>query len=306
LPHFQHILSYLETPRFIEAFSSQELAQGVESLLSFSRFSRPDWKSKALAVGDRILDVGLGDPQLLARLMLRRKVLSDIYPGKISTGPDNMNTIIYSCIVPVDPRSNAYFGGVLLSNAQEMMDSGNLSDARSELQRFQPLNVERPSTQERGVMNVIKFCQGKISRFEGYFHESEQYLTQLLGAKPLYSETLSKVTSHLIAVHCELGNITTAMKLIENEMDDPNYHTWLHSGKGRRLRLVTAEMHLTNGLWIVAKMIDRTPISPGRSFGFRWKKRKKSIVNSGRLTQRSWTLARYPNHTVSVLRPGWQ
>ncbi len=131
-----------------------------------------------------------------------------------------------------------------------MIDRDELSSAWCELEKFKPLNNANPSTQEQGVMNLITFYRGKISRFGGDFLGAESYLLQLLRAKSLYIGIFSRVTSHLIAVYCELGDIFKAMHIASSELKDLGHWNWLHQGKESCLKLALADTHLATGLWI--------------------------------------------------------
>lgn len=102
-------------------------------------------------------------------------------------------------------------------------------------------------------MQKILFFKGKISRFAGRFLIAKDYLVPLSFPNSLRSKILCGVTTHLVAVHCELGNIDEAMRLISVELEDLKSLNRLSQNRGRRLKLVWAETHLMKALWTVKK-----------------------------------------------------
>ncbi|KAI9736732.1 MAG: hypothetical protein M1834_000936 [Cirrosporium novae-zelandiae] len=243
LPQVQQVISYFSIPGFIELFSIPELTQGVECCLSSSAFLKQDWKYRSLTTAQNIL-TRLENGQLSARLWLRTRALSHLFPD----GPWKADTT-QQIYIPVDPRSNAYSGEVMLSNAQEMIERNELQKATLELERFKPWNTAA-STKEIRVMHQITFLKGKICRFGGDFIGAKEHLTDLFEHITLHSEIQSKATSHLIAVFCELGNMLKAMEFLRSEWEGMEYHTW-YQGKRSRQKLISAETYLMQGVWII-------------------------------------------------------
>ncbi|KAL9119550.1 MAG: hypothetical protein Q9187_003895 [Circinaria calcarea] len=253
LPQLEHVLTYFNNPDFIEAFSSEELAQVVEGCLSSSQFSDLGWKRKILTTAEGIMGVEPWDPQLSARLKLREKFLSCLFPvgpeQRLQYAPD-----ITKCdLTPVDSRLNAYCGEMMLFNAQKIVERNELLKACYVLEKFKPFDSKNPSTLEQSVMQQISFFKGKISRFAGHFLEAKDHLEPLSLPDALRSKILYGITTHLIAVYYKLSNIDEAMCLASAASEELQLSNRLSRNRERRLKLSLAETHLMKALWIVKK-----------------------------------------------------
>ena len=262
LPQLKHVLTYFDAPDFINAFSVQELTHFVEICLSSSQLPGRSWKQKALATAEKILTVKLDDQQLSARLGLRKRVLLHIFSDKFWRGNDLANVHVKLYSRPIDVRSSAYTGEVILFEAQAMIDRNALCSAWRQLEVFKPLNSDSPSTQEQCMMSLIMLKKAKILRFSGEFLRARHFLLQILDSKSPGSGISSRVMSQLVAIYCELGDIQTAMHLASSELKDQNC---IHQYQVRRLKLSLAETHLAAGLWTIAnarEALVRTKSSP--------------------------------------------
>lgn len=151
LPQLQHVLTYFDAPDFVNAFSVQELTHFVEICLSSSQLPGGGWKHKTLATAPKILAVRLNNQQLLARLRLRERVLSQIFSDKFWKGNDHANLTVKVYSGPIDVRSNVQIGEEIWFEAQAMIDRNALTNAWRQLEQFKPLDSVNPSTQEQCV-----------------------------------------------------------------------------------------------------------------------------------------------------------
>lgn len=248
LPHFQHVVEYFKTSGFVQSFPFKELALAIEGCLSSSQFAGPEWKSKALATAEILIEaLPKKDILLSSKVRLRRRTFSRLFPN---TSGDRNQHIDPIKLMPDNPKLNACFGETILSEVQEMIDRKELSSAWSELEKFKPLHGRHLSTLEENVMQQIRFFKGRVSRFQGRFDTAKGYLSPL-SYTAKHDGIQCGVISHLVAVKCELGEIDTARELIQNDLYEAQQRNPLDVPKGRRLKLVSAETHLMKALWMI-------------------------------------------------------
>ncbi|TAQ86483.1 hypothetical protein B7494_g5197 [Chlorociboria aeruginascens] len=185
-------------------FSIPERKRLVEFCLSFSRFSSQDWKRKSIEIGEGILTSDLGDPLLVARLSLRKRELLYLFPSRTIESPHPAEDKIIS----IDACSNAFLGEKMVLEVQRLIGHGQLSLALTKLEEFNfaPQNRSSPSKLEQDVVDSIKLFKSKIYRFSNRFALAKDLLSELLGTKCARIQPV--VSSHMIAVYCELGEIS--------------------------------------------------------------------------------------------------
>ncbi|KAI9726529.1 MAG: hypothetical protein M1834_009016 [Cirrosporium novae-zelandiae] len=244
LPQLEWVLSYLDE---LDVIKELPLAQAAEVYISSSYFSTADWKQKAIKTAEKIMKTQINDPDLCARVKLRKKALSRIFLFEPRERVDQSECNLGR----VDKRSNAYFGESVLFNVQELIDRNELRSARSEIERYKPLDAANISTLEQIQIYEALFMLGKIDRFGGQFRLAEQQFQELLTADPSRSGMLCRVVSHLSAVQCELCKATSAVKLVLSELENLKCYQSLENGNGKRLRLALADAYLMQALWTV-------------------------------------------------------
>jgi len=186
------------------------------------------------------------DLLLLAKLNLRRRKLSRLYPGEIE------DCQAAPGLHPVDESSNSHLGNVVLFEAQIMMDRNELSRAWYILDGFCALNRTKPSTVECRVLQHITLFRARIRRYSGDYCGSMRLLMELYSTSGLSKSVLPGIISLLTSVHCELGETDAAMRLIQPQ----NFVslTWLEiQGQARLLSLASAEAHFMVGLRMLMK-----------------------------------------------------
>ena len=239
LPQLQHVLTYF-TQGFLEQFPQSERLQVVIGCLSSSNFKRLDWKRRMLRTAEEIME-DCSDPLLWAKLRLRRRKLSRLFPGEIEDCGSAPG------LHPVDESSNSHLGNVMLFEAQIMMDRDELSTAWHILNGFCALNTTKPSTEECRVLQHITLLRARIRRYSGDYCESVRLLTELYSTPGLSRSVLPGIMSQLTSVLCELGETGAAMNLIQPQ----NFISpaWLEiQGQARLLSLASAEAHFMVGL----------------------------------------------------------
>lgn len=254
LPQFQHILSYFKAPDFVKEFSVEEIPKVVEACLSSSYFDTSMWKWRVLTTAENIIRGAGRNNELWARVALRKRVLSRTFSDE-SWGDICMTDVIQQAFIPCDARFNARFGEVLLSNAQDKINCGDLDEALFELNQFMPLNQARPSTLEYNVMDSITFLRGKIDRFKGNFSEASKKLEAFLHNSR--NGIIYKAMVHLISVYSELGLSERAIQCANMEVKACQTEGSLQHGQGRSLRLALAEAYLMKVIHCLSSQITR-------------------------------------------------
>ncbi|KAF2180925.1 hypothetical protein K469DRAFT_266925 [Zopfia rhizophila CBS 207.26] len=238
IPQLQHVLPYLDEETVCNKLDSFHVARIVNMLLSASYFLEVDWKKKVLDTASRLLKP---QDQSLARIKLRRVALSRICNKATPEQQINQLGELSSEFRPVDKRSNADLGEILLLQARVLVDLQRHRHAFSVLEAFMPWDSEEISTLEQIVMNDITLIRGEILRYEGNFREARDRFMQLLGQVP----TPPKVTTQLGAVSCELGNFDPVIETLTNELKALEMAgSIMDSRNAKRLQLGLADAHL--------------------------------------------------------------
>ena len=209
----------------------------VEVLLAASYFLDLSWKAKALeAVKAIIADEPADYLQMWANL--RECTLTGLEIGsKIKE-----SAIQYEPHGQIDVRSNALYGQLILSYAANKIRCNKLDHARSMLDRFSPLNNDRPSTMERLVLKKKEVTIGRIDRYQGKFQLARERLTPSRDEDAkLDGVTGRSRISHLACVLCELGEPRKAQMLLCQEIKIMEKLGSQDISSGRSLRLSLAE-----------------------------------------------------------------
>jgi hypothetical protein len=245
MPQAQHIMEYLVTLSLDDIrqdFSVLERQKIVFFCLSFTRFHSQGLKNKAMELSVIISD-DLEDVLLSARVSLRKRELLRIFPDLQFDGIGDDKEDLTSD----DAASNAFLGEKMLLEVQGLIDRDKLTLAWSKLGAWQPLVPERPSILEASVDKRRDLFKAITCRFSGQFVAARNLLVTLLDCPS--GSVAPYAFSHLVAVYCELNQISDAKFLLDLEQRDKRYPSWAGRGKGRRLDVAAAGVHLMEGLW---------------------------------------------------------
>jgi hypothetical protein len=204
------------------------------------------WKREAIGRAKTVMSGSPNDIHLQARLQLRIKDLSRLYPGDFRQEEQNAYLLSKDNFIPMDALSNYYQGLHVLSDAKDKIDCQDLHGAWAGLDNFRLLPHTRPSSIETRLMQQICCLRGIICHFHGKFGQAVEYFEEALRNGPTSSLSMWGLMAHFVAVHCELGNISTTLKLISSELEQTDRTLGC---KGVRIRLAEAETYLMKVLW---------------------------------------------------------
>lgn len=244
LRQLQHTLEYFTELDAKRILSPHLRIQVAETLLAASVFSDRSWMFKALDFAKRII---AAEPEDYLRIwaIRREKTLSRSVPNAIHNRCD-----LLVGQAPMDERSNAQLGRLVLSNAQDLIESNDFPGALSELAKFDPLK-EVPSALEEIVAHERDVAKAKVFRLQGEFAKARELFKKLLrDDQKLYKGTNRNLMAYLADTNCELGDPTEAERITVMMLDDSQDYN-----KDRRLRISLAEAHLCQGSFRAAEDI---------------------------------------------------
>lgn len=258
LSHIHRILKeydelILESP--LPVSLTHELAS---MLLAASRFSTTAWKREAI---DRVKILLEGDTDWYLHAQTAHRESSVLRMlGKLSDANQALESFVHSTVFPghdngleADARWNAQRGDLVISFAENLIHTGDLTAAKGELCEWNPINSASPSTIERVVLRSKNITMGKILRYEGCFHE----------ALPCFQEALQGSESdgfyngagwqHLLVSNvadllCEVGRPAEAKALLVPELQPMIERGCQNISSGRRLQLSLIESFIECGM----------------------------------------------------------
>ncbi|CAJ2514321.1 Uu.00g024400.m01.CDS01 [Anthostomella pinea] len=220
----------------------------VEACMAISYFGSASWKRLTISLAESACD-GVCDPALHAMVMLRKTRLARIYRGgNVISGPlwtlDQIRTSL-SSRDPVEPRSNAHLGELVLFRAQLVVDrGGKTQDVQNILKEFHALG--RPSTLEHSILHECQFILARSLRFQGRFDEAASCLQELFQRTAKRSVPKSAAL-HFSDVECEREHSMQAIRFLESESVVAG--TISGSKHWRQLQFSRANANLMCGLW---------------------------------------------------------
>lgn len=154
-------------------------------LLAASRFSSTLWKREAI---DRVHQLSQGESDAYLKVCLAHRESSLLrIRGKRASSNQTLEESIQSTILPGydqllegDGRWNAQRGELVLSFAENLIESGALMAARYELLQWKPIKPRSPSSMERIVLRGRNITLGKTLKFQGYFQAAVDVLDAVL------------------------------------------------------------------------------------------------------------------------------
>ncbi|KAI1490335.1 hypothetical protein F5X96DRAFT_636728 [Biscogniauxia mediterranea] len=241
LPHLSHVFSYLVEPQVLALFIQGPdpiLYGAIEVCLASSYFGDDEWKSKAIAMAERLVQAyagNNGDPSDIALFNARLRMRRIRFCFSQSAGSMSEELALIDFPSIKDARSNAFSADLAVLKALECIRRDDLPSAHAALSQFTPLFA---STFEKSQKEVIEPIYGMVYRFQGRFHEAYDVLSTVRSPS-------SKTLAHLAAVMCELGEESRAI---------PRLEAWLRlyaqpdTRAGARIRLALTNAHLTGGI----------------------------------------------------------
>lgn len=266
LPIFNRALSYLH--RIGTEASDLDVTDLANACLSASYFVSAAWKRLVLDVAERAVEhqlarfcnpasssslasldganrQGHGDIShfslLRARIRLRKHQLARLFPDHRDTPA--VTDFWKQCVPPASP----YFGFLLLSQAQDQIDS--LAGATTIGNIVQKLWMPNPSRLQQHIILEGQFLYAKSLRFEGRFDEATVCFDRLLSACSELGHSSKRMVSQMSAVHCETGETAKSIATLNTEYLTLARFQSMDTGDGRRLTLALANCYLMKGLW---------------------------------------------------------
>lgn len=205
LPCLDRVLSFVVKPQVTHYFA-QAPSQLVEACLASSYFGDWPWKEKVMSAITNVLQATARDLEehalLDARFKLRKAQIDRLYNREI---PE------LDCNIPLvdDRRWNSLLTEIAIWKSHKLIDSNNLTGALETL----PTPVVADGLSELGRITAyrVALVRGCIYRFSGQFREAYSMLSHL--------PTSTKVTSHLSAILCELGEYDRAVEKLERQIE---------------------------------------------------------------------------------------
>jgi tetratricopeptide (TPR) repeat protein len=235
----------------------------IELLITASVFSGPLWKRETIDRAKKLLE-GDDDQCLLALVAQRESALFRMH-GDAKGSNQALERFIQSAILTengrygLSPMWNARRGGLLLSYARNLTFDGETSKATAELQSWNPLDPDKPSTMER--MNIFRrdTALARILREQGVFDEALHCLQRILKQNQddehLYENEGWRrgILASIADLHCELGQSMEADAALRPELEYLTGREELNTSNGRLLQLSLAESYILREMWAKAE-----------------------------------------------------
>jgi len=242
IPQLQHVLPYLDEDSVYGRLKHSEIDQLADVCLSASYFLDLGWKEKVLNTAERLLRSRDRNP---AMVELRRIALERLYRTPSPEQQVHQLRELSSQFRPIDERSNAHFGEMVLLLAHLLVDLTEHQLAVSVLETFKPRDPHRASRLEQVIVNDVLSIRGQILRFTGDFVKARLCFFQLLRRTP----TPPKLTTQLSAVSCELGDFDYAIGILTDEIKGlQDAGDRMDSLNAKRLRLALADAYLMKAI----------------------------------------------------------
>ena len=235
----------------------------IELLITASVFSDTPWKRETINRAKKLLE-GEDDQCLFALVAQRESALLRMH-GDPKGSNQALERFLQSAILTengrygLSPMWNARRGGLLLSYARNLTFDGETSKAAVELQSWNPLDPDKPSTMER--MNIFRrdTALARILREQGVFDEALHCLQRILKQNQddehLYENEGWRrgILASIADLHCELGQSMEADAALRPELEYLTGREELNTSNGRLLQLSLAESYILREMWARAE-----------------------------------------------------
>ncbi|PYH46386.1 LipA and NB-ARC domain protein [Aspergillus saccharolyticus JOP 1030-1] len=261
IPRILKIFDQLD-PSVCEKYPALKKAVTI-MLLSAARFRYFPWKNECI---DRIRGLLSNEKDCYLKgwaTCVESKILR--LQGKFKQSYTVLENHIHNIALPgldealvSDVRWNATKGDIVVSFAETLIREGDLQRAQEELNVWQPIHPEAPSSMELLVLQSRDVMIGRILRNQGRFQEALPYLEQILSrfsAEDYYVSTgwQMNLISNITALYCEVGRPKEAETLIEKPLEISLKNGWYNISTGRQLRLGLIESFIRRGLLVRAE-----------------------------------------------------
>jgi tetratricopeptide (TPR) repeat protein len=246
LPSFQHVLKpYNALSGHLCPSMKRRL---VAALLSASRFLDQDWKISKICLAKSILRSLEPDAETvyLERCAAQRSMF-------LSREPQNYSNTSYRNFVPMDQRSNAQRGEMVIFYVQSLIACNQLSRAMSELRNFRAFE-SLASRQETLVLQRIDLYIARVHQLRGEFEKAQKCFLQVPDERQETSISCWR-TSRLADIYCELGRADKAEEVTKSALDFLKKWNWDVLPKATRLKLSLADAYLHQNKFTEAEMI---------------------------------------------------
>jgi tetratricopeptide (TPR) repeat protein len=235
----------------------------IELLVTASVFSDTPWKKETIDRAKKLLEGEDGQCHL-ALVAQRESALLRMY-GNTEGSNQALEQFLHNAMMNenephgVSPMLNARRGGLLLSYARNLTFDGQTSKATLELESWNPLDPEKPSTMERIHALRRDTALARILREQGIFdralHCLQQILKQNQDDEDLYdNEGWRRGIQAIVAdLHCELGQFMEADQAVRHEIEYLAGREELNISNGRLMQLSLAESYVLRGMWAAAE-----------------------------------------------------
>ncbi|KAI6708157.1 hypothetical protein JHW43_009310 [Diplocarpon mali] len=219
LPQAQHCVDFLgslDAHHLTWDLSTRERHRIVKFCLSLSNFSPLEGKCRVVQLAEEVSS-GLGDEPLFARLSLRERRLSRLFPKHAF----EEQSAVQLDGIPMIPSTNALVGNQILLEAQELIDRDQLSLARSNLKEWQPVPnpslVRSPSVDLQAAMqSQVTVLRAKICRYSGYFKLTATSIDELLSLPSTWTQPVEGLPQNgRVKVRCDTQDFRARNRQLE-------------------------------------------------------------------------------------------
>jgi len=265
LPHVIRILKEYDQLSEADACPAPAKYEMSSMLLAASRFSSTSWKREAI---ERVKQLSQDENDAYLNVCVAQRESSLLRMlGEGASSNKTLEEFIHSTILPGydqllegDARWNAQRGELVLSFAENLIESGALTAARHELLQWKPINPGSPSSMERIVLRGRNITLGKTLKFQGHFQEALDTLNAVLQESEIdsfYEGTGWRrvLLSNIGDLYCELRRPADAQFLLEPELKQMIDSGSQNISSGRRLQLTLAESFIRSGMYEKAEEV---------------------------------------------------
>jgi tetratricopeptide (TPR) repeat protein len=225
-------------------------------LLSASKFHDNAWKQDSIRRVNALL-MNECDSYLKAWAVHRESSILRLrgeVAGSYRALEECLHSKIFDKELDSDARWNAQQGDLVISLSENLMRDNDLARAKSELQAWQPLNIEAPSTMERMVLQSRNVMLGRLLKNQGRFNEALPYFQRLFKELSFRDYNVSTgwqmvMFSNLADCYCEVGRPDDAEAVLEAELGIIYESGWENISNGRRLQLALIETFIRRGFF---------------------------------------------------------
>ncbi|KAI9654941.1 MAG: hypothetical protein M1821_005694 [Bathelium mastoideum] len=229
----------------------------ITMLLSASKFNTIDYKREMIEIAKGLLPDG-NDLHLSTWAVARESTLLRTLGDKnrsYGVLQDHIHTLSLSSHEresSLSPRTNGQRGQLVLSYASNLLFDGKTSKAAKELEGWQPLDLEKPSSMELDVARQKHVMLGRALRDEARFQEAIVHVEALLkdayaDSRSVKSNWQSQLFAQLSDLYCEVGRPSRAVKLLQPELELISKHGWEKTPRGKHVRSCYLEALIRQG-----------------------------------------------------------